>query len=142
MSEIDDLQNELNRIDWKGLPTEMLESLSAVADGIQAEIDAHRSAPLEARATIAGIRNAIFWLRTAVDLARLHRTIEKKAAEWQKQLKETLEETVRQDVERAEQMVSESKALIDSLTRQAALAANRMPSEPEPDDEASPGLRM
>ncbi|AZR23484.1 hypothetical protein [Xanthomonas vasicola] len=143
MINIDDLQAELDGIGLADLPDDLSAGLRGMLAGIQSEIDAHRSQMPRAAASLEGVKHAIFWLKLAVDSARLNKKIRDKAAELNKQLKqESGNAQSRSDIALLEKMLADSRYYERDVLEQSALSINRMLDDFDLGDESASVFRM
>ncbi|WP_323228744.1 hypothetical protein [Xanthomonas floridensis] len=141
--DIDDLQAELKGIDLGDLPDDLSSGLRGMVAGIQAEIDSQRSQISRAAPRPDGVRHAIFWLKLAVDSARLNKKIRDKIAEFNRQLEqERGDAQTRADIALLERMITDSRDYERDVLEQSALSINRTPEDLGLSDDSTSSLRM
>ncbi|MBO9766517.1 MULTISPECIES: hypothetical protein [Xanthomonas] len=143
MSDIDDLQAELHGIVLDDLPDDLSSGLKAMAVGIQAEIDSQRSQILRAAPSLQGARYAIFWLKIAVDSARLNKKIRDKIAEFNRQLEQKSGDAQSKSaIALLEKMITDSRDFERDVLEQSALSINRTPDDLGLSDDSTSGFKM
>ncbi|QTK36148.1 hypothetical protein LMJ37_02895 [Xanthomonas citri pv. glycines] len=143
MPDVDDLQAELDGVVLGDLPDDLSSGLKSMVAGIQTEIDSQRSQLPRAAAGREGVRHAIFWLKIAVDSARLNKKIRDKIAEFNKQFEqERGDAQSRADIALLERMLKDSRDYERDVLEQSALSILKTPEDLGLSDDNTSGFRM